>query len=183
MPEVVAATSCKDLFRVTVRESFEDLDLHEDVVAEYLTDLLSRFAFTDHLLPATEGGARVETIGDCIGEIQRAWSLEAPGFDPARELEYRRHIGDYTLFMSGFFWEHVRGASVGRHYRRQGKRAYRFLFEHERALRRPEGKVYRKLADGFETWANVLTYLREVYLGAEFAPWPHPLFVRIINGC
>ena len=39
-------------------------------------------------------------------DIERSWE-GSPGFEPEREVTVRRHIGDYTLFMTGVFRERV----------------------------------------------------------------------------
>src|SRR5207253_959931 len=78
---------------------------------------------------------RLETVVDMLLEIQHLWQEESPGFRPEHEVNVRRHIGDYTLFMTGLFPERVqRTASMG-YYVSEGKRAYRFVFALERALR------------------------------------------------
>jgi len=41
--------------------------------------------------------------------------------------------------------------------------------------------LYQTLSTRFETYAAVISYMRDVHLGAEFAPWPHPVFARIIQ--
>ena len=77
-----------------------------------------------------------------------------------------RHIGDFTLFMTGIFRERVeRTASIG-YYVTQGKRAYHFVWEHDRASSRAAADaapLYRRLADGFERYAGALDYTRRVY--------------------
>ena len=58
---------------------------------------------------------------------------------------------------------------------------YRFLAAHHRAAGRPEARTYRLLSRGFDRYAGALTYLREIYLESEFAPWPHPSYVRVLR--
>lgn len=47
-----------------------------------------------------------------------------PHFNPVRERELRRHIGDYTLFMTGLFRERVEHLSVTGYYIREGQCSY-----------------------------------------------------------
>jgi hypothetical protein len=118
---------------------------------------------------------RLETVVDMLLEVQAAWQDEAPSFRPEREVTVRRHIGDYTLFMTGLFPERVdRVASTG-FYIRQGKQAYHFVSEHSRASARSARglPLYRRLADRFETYAGALDYARRVH----FRDSPrHPFF-------
>lgn len=179
MASPAAAITLGELFGQTVRLALADLDLYDEATVEYLTDLLTRFTVTQELFPTGSSGARLDTTGEVLREIQRSWQLEGPGFDPEREIALRRHLGDTTLFITGFFWERPRGAAMKRHYIRLGRWAYRFLADHERARESPRAKLYRRLSDHFESYAGALTYLREVYLDANLAPWPHPLLARL----
>jgi len=88
----------------------------------------------------------------------------------------RRHIGDFTLFMTGIFPERVEQTASTRYYIDQGKRAYHFVSEHDRASSRTGGAgapLYRRLADRFERYVDVLAYARKVH----FRDHPqHPFF-------
>src|SRR5207249_2073521 len=101
----------KALFTEALRESFDDLDIADKGATGYLADLLARFAATTEMLPEGVTGERLQSIAERMAEIQRSWSIDAEQFDPARELQIRRALADYTLFMSGFFWEAVKERS------------------------------------------------------------------------
>jgi len=179
--EIIPVTS---LFIEALRESFDDLDIPDRGATSYLADLLVRFAATTELLPEGVTGERLESIAERMAEIQRVWAIDAGRFDPARELHIRRALADYTLFMSGFFWESVKARSVTGHYVREGKRAYRFVAEYHHAQGHAEGALYQTLGVRFETYAAVISYMRDVHLGAEFAPWPPLVFARVVeSGC
>lgn len=179
MDAAIEIIPVKALFSEALRESFDDLDIPDKGATDYLANLLARFGATAELLPAGAAGERLESIADRVAEIQRSWSVDAGQFDPAREIQIRRGLADYTLFMSGFFWESVKDRSVTRHYVREGKRAYRFVAEYHRAHGHPEAQLYQTLATRFATYAAVVSYMRDIHLGGEFAPWPHPVFARI----
>ena len=96
-------------------------------------------------------------------------------FQPEREVVVRRHIGDFTLFMTGIFPERVERTASTRYYIDQGKRAYHFVSEHDRASARTGGAgapLYRRLADRFERYVDVLEYARRVH----FRDHPHHPF-------
>lgn len=152
-------------FDDALRASFRDLSLHDDAAAAYLADLLTRFARTEQLFPKGITGQRLECVVDLLLEAQALW--QDSSFTPEREVSVRRHIGDYTLFMLGVFRERVeRMASTG-YYVSQGRRAYRFVSEHDRASTRPVqpagGSLFGRLADRFEGYARVLDYARQVH--------------------
>ena len=86
----------------------------------------------------------------------------------------RRHIGDFTLFMTGLFRERVERAASTGYYIVEGKRAYRFVSEHARA-RDDREAPYRRLAERFESYASVLDYTRRVH----FFDHPAHAFFRL----
>jgi hypothetical protein len=150
-------------FDRAIRASFADLSFRDDPAAPYLTDLLTRFAHTDNLFPRGAALPRLETVVDMLLEVQEAWRDDAPTWQPEREVSVRRHIGDYTLFMTGIFRERVeRVASTG-WYVREGKRAYHFVSEHDRAAARESASTFRRLAERFEHYASALDYARRVH--------------------
>ena len=135
----------KSLFGEALRASFDDLAIADHGSTDYLAGLLTQFATTADLYPLAVTGARLESLADRLAEIQRSWRLDGRHFEPARELEIRQGIGDFTLFMCGFFWERVKSHSVSRSYVREGKRAYHFLAEYHRAQGRPEAQTFQAL--------------------------------------
>ncbi len=181
MENLVQTVSMREYFSVCVQHSFDDLgrSAHREIAAPYLTDLLVRFAQTDSLTPPAADGAPLVSMADRIAELQRVWTLDSPQFDPGREIELCRQLGDYALFMSGFFWERVRAAATGRHYTRMGRRAYRIVAEYHRACGSADAPVFRALSQRFLRYAGLLTYMREVYVGANFVPGPNHLVARL----
>lgn len=161
-------------FDRAIRASFRDLALPDDPAIGYLSDLLTRFARTDALYPRGVSVPRLETVVDMLLESQAAWQDDSPAWEPERELTVRRHLGDYTLFMTGIFRERVeRTASIG-FYIAQGKRAYIFVSEHDRARAGASAPLYRRLADRFEAYGRALDYARRAHFGEH----PQPPFFR-----
>jgi hypothetical protein len=150
-------------FDRVIRASFHDLALDGDPAGPYLADLLTRFARTEHLHPRALTLPRLETVVDMMLEIQAAWELDRAEFRPEHEVDVRRHIGDYALFMMGIFPERVRREATTEFYISQGQRAYRFLSEHARASSRGGSAPYRRLAERFESYAGALDYARRVH--------------------
>jgi hypothetical protein len=168
-------TELRRFFDRALRSTFTDLALHDGPAAEYLADLLTRFARTDALYAAGAALPRLETVVDMLTEAQAAW--QEASFHPEREVTVRRHIGDYTLFMSGIFPERVAQTAGTGYFIAQGRRAYRFVAEHDRAsagpTRRGGAPLYGRLAERFEAWVGALDYARKVHFRDHPA---HPLF-------
>jgi len=160
-------------FDRVIRASFHDLALDGDPTAPYLADLLTRFARTEQLHPRALALPRLDSVVDMMLEIQAAWAIDTPDFRPEHEVNVRRHIGDYTLFMTGIFPERVQREATTGFYIAQGKRAYRFVSEHARAASRGGTPPYGRLAERFENYAGALDYARRVHF--RDAP-AHPFF-------
>lgn len=171
MPESPVAPSLKRFFDRLVRRSLDDLWLGGEPVADYLAGLLARFARTDQLFAIRGAAGRpLESVVELLLEVQRAWTFDDPHFDPFRERTVRQHIGDYTLFMTGLFPEHVqRRASTG-FYVREGKRAYQVVADFERSAAQPDARLFAVLSTRFEGYASALAYMRRVYLRPADAP-------------
>src|SRR2546422_4625064 len=116
-------------FDQAVRASFKDLAITDEPAATYLADLLTRFARTENLFPPGVALPRLETVVDMLLDVQSAWE---ENFQPEHEVSVRRHIGDYTMFMTGVFRERVERLASHAFYVVQGKRAYHFVSEHAR---------------------------------------------------
>ena len=135
--------------------------------------MLARFARTENLYPRGTVMPRLETVVDMLLEIQHVWQDDAPDFRPEHEVQVRRHIGDYTLFMTGLFPERVQRTASMSYYVSEGKRAYLFVSEHERAGGRRTRAPYRRLAERFEGYMRALDYARRAYF---VDPAVHPFF-------
>jgi hypothetical protein len=72
--------------------------------------------------------------------------------------------------MLGVFRERVERMASSGYYVTQGRRAYRFVSEHDRASARPirpaGGPLFGRLADRFEGYARALDYARHVHFTA-----------------
>jgi hypothetical protein len=153
--------------RVT-RQTFSDLALDDPAAAGYLAVLLTRFARADALHAVQASAARrLESVMDSLLAIQRAWDVSTPEFAPEEEPRLRRHIGDYTLFMTGIFRDHVERMAIVGYYEHEGRRAYRFVAETARASGKPEAPLFRRLSERFEQYAGALGYARKVYFRTE----------------
>jgi hypothetical protein len=171
-------------FERVTRQSFRDLALEDPPAVQYLADLLTRFARTEALRAVRElPMRRLDTVADSLLAIQQVWDADSPQFNPEAEQALRRHIGDYTLFMTGVFREHVERLAVTGYYEHEGRRAYRFVSETARVGGKPDAPLYRRLSDRFEQYAGALSYARKVYFRSpEWPPpgWPDDPFPQIL---
>ena len=137
------------------RHFFEDVRLEEPQVATYVTALLADFARTENLYRIRNvQGKRLEDVGEML--IESNPLLEAASFD--REREVRKHVGDYTLFMTGLFPESVAKARRARQLRldafvdfvRAGKESYAIVSSFNQFEYKEEAPLFRRLSENFE---------------------------------
>jgi hypothetical protein len=164
-----------------VRQTFADLRLGREGVGDYVTALLTRFACAEELYAIRDAAGRpLDSVTALLWEAERAWDFRAPDFDPFRERRVRQHVGDYALFMTGLFREHVERRAGAPYYVRQGRRAYEAVAAFERSALRPEARLFATLAAGFERYAAALTYMRRTYFRPGEAPAAAQPLLRLL---
>ncbi len=151
----------------------------------YLSEnLLIRFLHVDRLYRLRD--ARGKPLAD-VAEM--LLSGEAGGVSPEiRALAVQRHIGDYTLFITGLFpeslerlrrdWRRKDSVMVqlgdllvpfrdpGEYYEQAGRRAYRQAAEIGLEVGLTEAEVFAKLSDFFRAYAELMGLVR-MYLDAS----------------
>jgi hypothetical protein len=82
----------------------------------------------------------------------------------AEDLLFRRHLGDFALFLAGLFRSQLDRRGCLDLYTREGVRAYRHLastFEDKAPSRQ---RLFCDLSDHFERYTDALDYMGKVYL-------------------
>jgi len=155
------------LFASLTEENFaEHLGWPDAEVIGYLTDVLTDFVHVDQVYKIRNvQGRRVEEVAEMLAEgdlLHRAESVD-------REREVHRHIGDYTLFMTGIFPEFLRRLKTSKvmispdallDYIQVGKRSYRIVSEFTYGPYEESAPLFRKLAENFELCVYGLGYVR-----------------------
>lgn len=155
------------LFANLTEENFAGhLGWPDGEVIGYLTDILTDFVHIDQLFKIRNAqGRRVEEVAEMLAEgdlLHRAESVE-------REREVHKHIGDYTLFMTGIFPEFLRRLKTSKvmispdallDYIQMGKRSYRIVSEFTYGPYGESAPLFRKLAENFELCVYGLGYVR-----------------------
>ncbi len=136
------------------RRLFGDAQVRDAEVTSYVAGLLTRFTHVRELYRIRNArGKRLEDVGEML--IESNPLLEGRSF--VWEREVRKHIGDYTLFLSGLFPEYV--ASLPRRglrldafvdYIKAGKESYRVVSCFDQFEFRDEAPLFRRLAESFE---------------------------------
>jgi hypothetical protein len=155
----------------------KELPADHEVVA-YVANLLIDFVHVDHLYRIRNcRGKRLEDVGEMLVESNPL--LDAPSFE--REREVRRHIGDYTLFLTGMFPEYVatlprRGLRLDSiiDYVKAGKESYRIVAAFDQFEYRHVAPLFRRLAEDFEYCVHGLNRVKsdvEVLREEQYQLW------------
>ncbi len=157
----------RQLFDDLVRRRFiRDVHISDPYVPSYVSGLLLDFTHVDSLYRIRNArGRHLEDVGEML--LESSPLLEASSFD--REREVRKHIGDYTLFMTGLFPEYVASAKRARGMRldsfvdfvKAGKESYRIVSSYDPLEYEREAPLFRQLADKFELCVYGLNLVKE----------------------
>ena len=157
----------RQLFGTLTEKSFtEHLGWPDLKVTDYVSNLLVEFTHTDQLYKIQD--QRGQSVDSVVGLLfESEVLLDAQSLE--REQEVHRHIGDFTLFMTGLFPEYLRrlkSASMIYHkdflvdYVKTGKRSYRIVAESGSSSEEKESPLFRKLSENFELCVTGLGFVR-----------------------
>lgn len=149
------------------RRFFHDLHVQDARVAGYVSNLLTDFTHIENLYRVrTAQGRRL----DDLGEMLLASDPLGPQGSFERERVVRKHIGDYTLFMSGLFPESVAAQRRRRAFPRldvlldfvrAGKESYAIVSSFDQFEYREEAPLFRRLSDSFELCVYGLNLVKQ----------------------
>jgi hypothetical protein len=139
--------------------------LDDPQISDYVGDLLVNFTHVDNLYRLRNSkGRRLEDVAEML--IASNPLLEGRSFEYEREL--RKHIGDYTLFLTGLFPEYV--AKLNRKpfrmdslidYLKAGKESYRVVAAFDQFEYRDVAPLFRKLSEKFELCVYGLNLIKD----------------------
>jgi hypothetical protein len=139
--------------------------LDDPQISDYVGDLLVNFTHVDNLYRLRNSkGPRLEDVAEML--IASNPLLEGRSFEYEREV--RKHIGDYTLFLTGLFPEYV--AKLNRKpfrmdslidYLKAGKESYRVVAAFDQFEYRDVAPLFRKLSEKFELCVYGLNLIKD----------------------
>lgn len=149
------------LFAGAAEQTFEgELGIADPPLVEYLVGMLLRFLRQETIYRIRdEEGHRLTQVVDMVQEAEHRAAR------PRREIY--RHIGDFTLFFSGVFPEHLPRLQAPDckdflvDYRQQGKRSYLIAASYaEDDESREQAPILRHLSEEFELCSEGLKRVR-----------------------
>lgn len=149
------------------RHFFHDVQVRDAQVAGYVSELLTNFTHIDNLYRIRNTrGQRLDDVGEML--------LESDPLGPQgsfeRERAVRKHIGDYTLFLTGMFPESVAAQRRRRafprldlllDYVRAGKESYAIVSSFDQFEYREEASLFRRLSERFELCVYGLNLVKQ----------------------
>lgn len=149
------------LFAGVTEQTFEvELGIAEQPLIDYLVNMLLRFLRQEAIYRVRDTtGQRLTQVADMVAEAEHREAR------PRREIH--RHIGDFTLFFSGLYPEHLprlQAPDCKDHllnYCGQGKRSYSIAASYaDDADAKVEAPVLRLLSEEFELCSEGLHRVR-----------------------
>jgi len=154
--------SLRHLFHQLVEECYaEHVGIRDAEVSSYVADLLTDFCETDRLYRLRDSTGRpIEELSEMMAASDPVHGTAA-SFDEERDI--RKHIGDYTLFLTGMYPESLylwRQRVKFLQMVRAGKESYWIVSQFNVFEYAQEAPLFEKLADAFEGCVYGLTKVR-----------------------
>ena len=150
-------------FEGLVQHAFlQELGVGDTRLADYLSDLLCRFARMDMVFGLRDvQGRRLEEVAEMLT------ATDGRALPRDREREIHKHIGDFVLFWTGVYPEFLRslrGPQRKDHlidYMAQGRRSYKIASGFDYEPYRREAQTLRKLSKELELCTYGLGLVRK----------------------
>ena len=180
MDNRAADSQLQGFFHHSVRQSFWQLGIHDATVADYVAEVLTEFARSENLYKIrARNGRKVDSVVEMLSQQAPALNDEA---DLLKERSRRKYLGDYALFMSGIFRQHVEGKGSLGYYLQEGSRSYWTVSELDLSLYRTGYILFQELSSKFEYYSGALDYVRKACFAAAPGEDPFAGLLRQFEG-
>lgn len=150
-------------FHRNLKHAFADLRLSNRNALEYIASVLTHFARTDNLYRIKQiPSFKLESVVEALLHIEAPRQSDDPLSDN-EEFLIRKHVGDFTLFMSGIFREYVQRLGFLEFYHLEGSRSYHRVYDYAHNAYGKGAEVFQDLSRQFENYSGALDYLKKVY--------------------
>lgn len=189
-PHGLVQVNSEQLYRFFLsytQRSFGELGVGDRTVIVYVAEVLTTFAQTEQLYRLCSSTARrLSSVVEILAERPTLQIDAEADQDPSsglwRERAVRKHVGDYTLFMSGLFRAYVEKLDVLDYYIQEGRQSYRKVSELDVSLYQTGFLLFQELAKNFEYYSGALDYMRKAYFAASPGDNPFGQFLRQVEG-
>jgi hypothetical protein len=170
----------KGFFLSLVRQSFGQLGVGDRPITDYIATVLTDFSRSERWLAlrAADGRRLTSAVEMMLAQISPSDRTRQLG-----ERELRKHVGDYTLFMSGLFRRFVERGGYLDYYLEEGARSYHEVSKLAAGLdASPNHLMFEELSKGFEHYSGALDFMRKCYFAPSPGEDPFAGFYRQIQG-
>jgi hypothetical protein len=174
-----SAEKLKGFFLTVVRKSFAQLGLGDQQITDYVASVLAEFGHSNRWLAirGAEGRNLTGVVDELVSQLGPSETARVNG-----ERALRKHVGDYTLFMSGLFRRFVERGGYLNYYLEEGARSYRAVSLLDVSLYNPGFLMFEELSKGFENYSGALDFMRKCYFAPAPNEDPFAGFLRQIQG-
>ncbi|MDE3128377.1 MAG: hypothetical protein KGL38_10255 [Gemmatimonadota bacterium] len=151
-----ALASLRLLTYVMVRSALVRMGEGDRVISDYAAAVVLAFG-------ARRRAERCDETDDALYDTLADLLRDAEGGDPRRAFLVRTHLGNYALWLSGLFPDHIehrrwrRGGPHLDYYEEMGRRGFAMAAEHPAARRQGMAELYSAMAERFATLRLALT--------------------------
>ncbi len=142
-------------FHEVVTQALKNQKIETDEhVAFYLVNLLSRFMDEKSILRNSEGQEMPLALLFCQAQLE----------GPEKKIQLLRYLGDFSLFVSGFFQDSFNRKIIDvDYYVSMGEGAYSLLSSRESFRQNKElfSKIFTELSQHFVQWMDVISEVSE----------------------
>ena len=154
-------------FYLLTRQSLLEDGINNQEIADYVASMLAEF--TDCKRLHTVGPGHDKEYSYLIDMV-----LDSTDTSSAEAFFIRSHLGNYALFMSSLFEDHISTESPNSrrtvgvdYYENMGKMSYHIAAQHRLAQRYQLGEILAYLSECFQTIRKALSKLSDQYLVLE----------------
>ena len=167
----VAAPAATLFLYVAVRSALRRVGVDDAELSDYLSALLLEFGMRDRALRIAPADDQVyRYVSDIVADLDAV-------ADARRAFLLRAHLGNFSLWLSGVFPDHIaarrerRGGPDLRYYEEMGARGFRLASDHQLAREWALAPIYDRAAVSFERLRVGLNRLSDYVF---FPTWSSP---------
>ena len=153
---------------VVVRHALRDAGADDRTMADYITSMLLHFGLRDRAQRIADADDEVYvTFADLLAHVGEGAEREARGASTTRAFLVRAHLGNYALWLSGMFPDHVEH----RHWRRggpdldyvedMGRRGFTLAARHQLANQYGLDTLFATMAERFGAMRIALNHVSD----------------------
>ncbi len=169
-PGLVAPSATLFLY-VAVRKALRRVGLDDRELSDYLSALLLEFGIRDRALRIAPADDQIyRYVSDIVADLEMV-------ADARRGFLLRAHLGNFSLWLSGVFPDHVTarreraGGPDFSYYEEMGARGFRLASDHQLAREWALAPIYQRAAESFERLRVGLNRLSDYVF---FQTWSSP---------